>query len=562
VTARRYGVEDQVKGLLKVSEDLTSNELSVEDCVGGSRIVNVLQKLRVDVDDFEPFVKGVYEEALAQNFPVGDLVGYAIELLELKAKTGRNYQQILEDYKEKADRISELEDETKGLEDKRRELRKGLDGELQSAKVTGEELQHFIKVRDRLGAMGLPVESLDNLESLLKNCGDLGFEPVALINFYTETGDWQSRRRSIEKATENLELKNAELETEIEELERELTDKTDQMEAVNKLGRMSLTPNTLYPLVECVTRIAAKHGLNNKEAIEKLASDVDSQYDEKLGFENLLVSLRAKHAQLVAEVEQIQRNLDILDANYRERHEAVESLIQLNQLGVSNNDLVSWRTILQENDVDLVSFRKGMKDLGGFNQYLDEKMKTKRELEIKITDLNTVIDELETTRESHIKNMNETSLRASARVEVALLEMTGVIETFEKDFLNPDTGFEAQSKKIVETTHSNVGNLLARTENEWKQKIDQLKEDVQSIVDTVEEVKEAAFIGGREVGKFKALKPIHKIMGREKLQKIEGLMAIQSFLIFAGEFLEDQRFSTARDDCKTLMETISRELLV
>lgn len=561
MAARSYGVEDQVKGLLKVGEELKSFDLSVEDCVGGARVVNVLQKLRVDVDDLEPFVKGVYEEALEQHFPVGALVGHAIQLQELKTKTGRNYQQILEDYKEMADRIIELEGEIKGLEEKLQELQERQADELQSAKVTGEELQHFIEVRDRLGAMGLPVKSLDDLESLLENCRDLGFDPVALIHFYTETRDWRSRRRSIEKATEDLESKKAELETKIEELERELADKTDQMDAVNKLGRMSLTPNNLYPLVECVTRIAAEHGFDNEEAIDKLALEVDSQYDEKLGFENQLVSLRAKNVQLEAEVVQVQRSLDILDANYRERYEAVESLIQLNQLGVSNNDLVSWKSILQENDIDLVSFRKGMKELGGFNQYLDEKMKTKRELEIKIDDLNTVIGELETTRDSFIENMNKASVRASAKVEVALLEITRITETLEDDFLNPDTGFEAQSKKIVETTHSNVGNLLTKTENEWKSKIDQLKEDVQSIVDTVEEVKEAVFIGGREVGKFKALKPIHRIIAREKLQRKEGLLAIQTFLIYAKEFLETENLTSARKDCQALMDTVSRDLL-
>jgi len=96
-TARSYGVERQVEDLMKLSAQLRESEASWQACLEGVKLHEKLRALGVDATGLEPFVTGIYQEALAQDLAPGEVLDLGLEMRRLKAETGKSYTLLVEE---------------------------------------------------------------------------------------------------------------------------------------------------------------------------------------------------------------------------------------------------------------------------------------------------------------------------------------------------------------------------------------------------------------------------------------------------------------------------------
>ena len=132
-------------------------------------------------------------------------VGAAIELAQLEKQTGKNYNELLADCEravseaEAAKReIPKATSELKKLNDDITKLKRELEEELKSNKVTRDQLKRHISTLRRLAAIGVDFEQLDALRQLLSNVAKLGWTAPSVVAYLTVINDLDVAKRTRE----------------------------------------------------------------------------------------------------------------------------------------------------------------------------------------------------------------------------------------------------------------------------------------------------------------------------------------------------------------------------
>ena len=68
--------------------------------------------------------------------------------------------------------------------------------------------------------------------------------------------------------------------------------------------------------------------------------------------------------------------------------------------------------------------------------------------------------------------------------------------------------------------------------------MDTLNKNVEKILEETERIMENAYNGGRIVGRFHSLEPIHKILREIEVSKIEGTIGVITMLIYIQDWLK------------------------
>jgi chromosome segregation ATPase len=450
--ARSYGVSGQVDELLSVSKELNRSGLQPSECVAGSKIVKTLRDLGVNESRFSGFIQEVYSDAVEQGLKPKELVGSCSELRRLRKQTGKGYQAILDDYEDKHLTNERLKSENIELENKRRQLKNQLNQEVRDKDATLQTLEAFNNTRESLKRRGVDVEELNKLAVLLLNVSEKSYDPEDITIFYSETRDLEEKKSSLEVTVSSLEAEATALEKENRALQETISDNQGLVEKISEIDSMGLKVENVTSIVQKVMEISSRHELTREKALEKFFSDIDEQYEAKLGYENEANRLKARRSRINDEIEDMETKHKRLEKIFAEKKSVYDRLIDLNEKGVSNEDLVHWDEIIRDTNMDLISIRREIARLGGLRQWLDDKNKDKIKLEGEIESLKNEIESLKTQKENFEAELNSLRTGALAEVKRELTRLPGIIDDLRVNLLNPETGLKAKSLEMVEDT--------------------------------------------------------------------------------------------------------------
>ncbi len=105
----------------------------------------------------------------------------------LRRHTGKGYQAILDDYKNKHAINERLKADNSKLEKERREHKNQLQQEMRDNKATLETLKWFTDTREALRKNDVEIEELDKLCILMLNVSERSFDPEDVTAFYYRT---------------------------------------------------------------------------------------------------------------------------------------------------------------------------------------------------------------------------------------------------------------------------------------------------------------------------------------------------------------------------------------
>ena len=111
----------------------------------------------------------------------------------------------------------------------------------------------------------------------------------------------------------------------------------------------------------------------------------------------------------------------------------------LNNAGVPNNDLITWNSILKEQDMDPTELRRGIEKMGDIKSIITSKSGEVRNLENKIDQLTKIHNQLE----SQLTSLTSNTVK---EVEYNLGRFKKILDDFDEQFLSEETGFNAHSK--------------------------------------------------------------------------------------------------------------------
>jgi hypothetical protein len=362
------------------------------------------------------------------------------------------------------------------------------------------------------------------VDNIIENEYDLN----KVIGFYS---DMRISRNDLERNNlENSKLieHNKALLKENYSLEDQLNSNLRMLSAVNQLVDAQLRSEDILAIVDTVSGMSKVLGLTIEESIEKFTNDIKSAYTERTGYEFELEELERIQKTLQSKNVMLREQLEVHEEVLDEKKNIVESLSKIQTLGVSDNELIEWGRIIQELEYDLSIFREAIVTLGGLPEYVKKKTEHTFLLEVKEKELQKNVEALEERLEFVTSTLNN----ISDIVESNIGKISTTINDFENYFLSPETGFKARNVEMIDEMSQNLELLLSQTKTEWSNDVAQLNSNVEKIVEETSRILENAYKGGRIVGSFHSLEPIHKILREEDVPITEGTISVITMLTY------------------------------
>jgi len=559
-TARSYGVEGQVRELLEVRKELNNSELEPSECVAGSRVVKILRDFGVDESEFADFIDSVYVEVVTQGLKPREFVNSSAELRRLRRLTGKGYQAILDDYESRHEVNERLKAENTKLEEERRQLRNQLHQEVRDKDATLETLKWFDDTKKALKEYGVVVEALDSLCILLKNVSERSNDPDDIIEFYSTTRELEEHNRVLENNVLSLTREETDLQERNNNLQEIIKNNHDVVESIKDVNSLEISVENIGELLQKVTEISARQGMNKKDALERLFSDINEQYEPKLGYENELNRLQARKSRLSDELTHIEANLRRLENVYAEKKGILDKLISLNDRGVTNENLIHWDEILAETEIDLITVRREISQLGGLRQWFDEKNKDKKKLEGEIEALTREIGTLKIQKENYEAELKSLTAGALAEAKREIKRLPGIIDDLRRDLLDPETGLKTKSLEMIDNTHDKIQKQLNKKEESWTKLFNKAEEKVEEINSQVNHILVATYEAGKMVGQYIALEPVHRLEAGEDVPRYIGLNAIYRMTIHFRNWFKKQALMECLSTNNRLIDLLDKEL--
>jgi hypothetical protein len=284
--ARSVGVEEQVKDLMNLSQDLRKSGIDVSDCLAGSVIVKQLRSFGVDASSFSDFVSTVYTEATTQNLKPIEFVALCTELKKIKKEAGKSYLEVVDEYRSLKESNQVLSGENVRLEKERRENKRVLQQQIKEKDTTLETLSWFAETRENLKKFGLEVEDIDDLAVLMQNFKENEYDADRLLEFYSGTMELQTQKQELETDLKSQEQKLRLLKEENKQCEETLEANRELVAAVEDIRSIGLNCERIRGLIEKVIEISSRHGKDKIEALDDFFSNLSEHYEPLLGYKN------------------------------------------------------------------------------------------------------------------------------------------------------------------------------------------------------------------------------------------------------------------------------------
>jgi hypothetical protein len=111
----------------------------------------------------------------------------------------------------------------------------------------------------------------------------------------------------------------------------------------------------------------------------------------------------------------------------------------------------------------------------------------------------------------------------------------------------------------VDDIVENLTTLINNTKYDWNNDLKKLDNNVKKILEETDRILENAYKGGRIVGQFHSLEPIHKILRDEQVSKTEGTIGVITMLTYIKIWL-GKNYSEELDTFDKVIENLMRDL--
>ena len=531
MAAEHFDVEDTFEELFNLARELKQYELKVEEARRGSAIVALLDSIKVG--DPQNFIKEVIQESQESGISGDEITKYAVELQRLQEKEGKSYSQLISEINDRVEEHRDVGYNLKLLEEQKDQVEEDLERVLEESETTKNQLKTFVGIRESLEDNDVNLADMEKLENIIVNLREHNYDVNEIIDFYGEMKISKSNLERNRSENERLENHNKALLKENYSQEERLENNLAMVTAVKYLHEMEIDPDHIFEISKTISDMSNVLDLSKKEALDRFVQDVKSQYTERSGYMFQLKELQKLQDIYQEKNSMLKEQVDVLEEVLEDRRQAVESLKRLETLGINDGELVEWSNVVNDLEYDLSIFREAVARLGGIPEYVEKKTEEISSLEAKETILRANINDLE----MQLDAMRDTLSILRSTIEYEMGKITEIVDSFENYFTSPVTGFKVRSTRIVDDIVENLTNILKSTEAEWKNDLEILDDSMTKIVEETSRVLENAYTGGRIVGRFHALEPIHKIMREEEVPKIEGTIGVITMLTYIKMWL-------------------------
>ena len=315
--------------------------ITATQCALGFRIATLMLRIGVKEDSFESFISDIYNRCKDIGLSPQNIAFHLADLLEFSKTV--SLSKIPDYIKEKTNEKGKLEEKIEDLEvlienfqDEVSHAQSLRDRALQDEKMTSSGLKWYTSLREELRKYGIPIDDTSKFAKVINNIRDYGYDAGRVIKEFSELESLKTSRQYLEQDLQSLENKLTELNRVYGTLELRANMHAQFLHKYDRLENMGFGLEELDSLWNTLYEIALDkdNNMSTKEAITKFLSDIERHYNNKLGFEAKVESLRSEVNELYKEEARLRTELLLLP-------QVAPKLMKLSQSGVSEQAIIN-----------------------------------------------------------------------------------------------------------------------------------------------------------------------------------------------------------------------------
>ena len=224
---------------------------------------------------------------------------------------------------------------------------------------------------------GIPVHDISKLVKLVNNIRQYDYDVEKIINEFSNLEHLRVQRKNLQETILFLENTNRNLQEQRAGNEVFVNKHNQLINIYNHLEAMKFGIKELWFLRDTVMEIARENDIPPEEAVTKFLSDVELQYNNKLGFQSKIESLRSEVNRLRVELYSLPQ--------------VAPKLVKLSQSGVSEQHIINIVAIFEKYVAgkDRQSFVSELEHHGGLKSVIQELSKQSEKMRMEVSLLQT-----------------------------------------------------------------------------------------------------------------------------------------------------------------------------
>ena len=282
------------------------------------------------------------------------------------------------------DKIEDLEVYIEVLQEQKKDAESLRDKALQDERMTTSELKWYTDLKAELGKYGIPIDDISKFAKLVNNLKQSEYNTEKILTESLDMEVLRVRHKHLQEDIPSLENRKKDLERECSTLQTMRAMHNQVLSKYHDLEIMGFGLNRLQFLWTTIMEIARENNINPEEAVTKFLSDVERQYNNKLGFESKLEGLRN-------EVNKLNQEEVIIRAGLLSLPLVGPKLMKLTQTGVTEQDIINVAPIFEKYVAgkDRQSFISELESYGSLKSAIQELSKQSERMKVEVTSLET-----------------------------------------------------------------------------------------------------------------------------------------------------------------------------
>ena len=382
--------------------------ITATQCALGFRSAMIMSKIGVDEDNIDYFISDIYNKCKDIGLSAENIAIYLQDLLEFSRSSSVPILPIskVADYlREKTEQKMELEKQIEGLKQQIQQLEydkftieKLRDDALQHQKMIASDLKWYSDLRSELGSKyGIPVEDISKFAKIVHGIREYGYDVGKVVNEFSNLEVLAIQKNDLRQSVQKLEARFTDLIQQCSKAEATLNIHTQTISKYTELESMEFGLKELTLLWNIVNEIADANNIPIQDVKLKFFTDIEEQYDKKLGFETKLEKLKAEVNKVNQELTRSRIELSGLQL-------VGPALSKLIQSGLKEQDIINVASIFENyffvgidrQQSSLSSLISELDKYGGFRAGLEKLSEEKDKLNNEITSLKKEKQDLET----------------------------------------------------------------------------------------------------------------------------------------------------------------------
>jgi predicted nucleic acid-binding Zn-ribbon protein len=337
-----YSLEQtDASAVLTLARVVNEQGITPAQCAEGARLVASMQQLGVTPETLDQFLYVLYSQVIAKEMAPSVVATTLMQVSTLSQELEMPLDHVPETLKNAYNTLDEINAQITDKSSTLEHLRDDVQSALDEVHTTRENMALFLKVEEKLRALGLSLGRIDDIVNVINNVEKLDGDPAKMSAALAEVSSLQEQREALGADIEAKEEKARHMEEKIAAMNAQLATMNDMQTSLNAFVALGFTPDMLLDILEVIQSVAQRRSLPFNLASAAFMAEVKGGYESVSGFRAVLQNLQASIGIAQALLNQEQ-------TKYATLRDSVNAVNFLHGNGVEEKDLLYWQKVFRD----------------------------------------------------------------------------------------------------------------------------------------------------------------------------------------------------------------------